>query len=156
MATRILVPIDGPDEVDGLVGLIADAAPAGAVVRLLHVAPSPQAVRDADGRVISYVDQEAQRLEGEAYAMLGTVAGRLGAARMEQVVRFGDPVDEILRESEAFDAGLIAMASRRPSGLVRLALGTTAERVCRRTDVPVVVLRPAPATPEAGRMELSS
>lgn len=147
MAKRILVPIDGRDEAEGLYELVADAARNGAVVRLLHVAPPPEVVRDVHDRVISYVDQEAARLEREAHAMLGAVAARFGAASVEQVVRFGDPVTEILLEAEAVGADLIAMAVRRPYRLSQLVLGTTADQVCRRTDVPVVLLRPAPVSP---------
>jgi nucleotide-binding universal stress UspA family protein len=147
MAKRILVPIDGRDEADGLVGLIADAAQAGAVVRLLHVAPVPDVVRDAEGRIVSYVDEETARLEQDAGAMLDAAAARFGGATVERAVRFGDPVTGILLESEAFGADLIAMATRRPYRLARFTLGTTADQVCRRTDVPVVVMRPAPVRP---------
>jgi nucleotide-binding universal stress UspA family protein len=107
----------------------------------------PELVRDADGRVVSYVDQEIGRLEREAGAMLGAAAARFGAATVEQAVRFGDPVSEILLEAEAFGADLIAMTARRPYRLTRFSLGTTADQVCRRTDVPVVVMRPAPERP---------
>lgn len=147
MAKRILVPIDGRDEADALVDLIADAAQSGAVVRLLHVAPAAEIVRDIDGRVLAYVDQETARLERQAHAMLAVAAARFGGATVEQVVRFGDPVTEILLESDAFGADLIAMAARRPYRLAQFVLGTTADQVCRRTDVPVVIMRPAPARP---------
>ena len=55
------------------------------------------------------------------------------------MVRFGDPVEEILHESDAFDADLIALtASDR--GL-RRALGRgVAERVVRKAPVPTLVL----------------
>lgn len=142
MAKRVLVPLDTTVGAEAVLDLIADLARGGgATVRLLHVAPSPQNVVGADGRVIAYVDQEVDRLEAEGRDYLQTVVARLDGLPVEPVVRFGDPVTEILAESEAFGADLIAFTANCRRGLGRLVLGGTADQVCRRTALPVMVLR---------------
>jgi len=61
MAKRILVPLDGTEETEAGLDLIADAARGGgATVRLLHVAPTPDNIYDLDGHVIAYADQETR------------------------------------------------------------------------------------------------
>ncbi len=143
MAKRILVPLDQTLENEEAVEMVGDAArTSGATVRLLHVAPMPESVLDVDGRIIAYADQEAVRLESEAMDYLRTVEARLDGVPVECSVRFGDPVDEILLEADAFGADLIALTSRCPHRLARLVLTNTADQVCRKTDVPVVVFRP--------------
>lgn len=54
----------------------------------------------------------------------------------------GDAVDEILRVSGESSAGLICIGTHGRQGLVRLFIGSVAEGVLRRSDVPVLVVRP--------------
>jgi len=145
MAKRILVPLDATDDMEAVLDLIADAARGGgATVRLLRVAPHAETVRDLDGHVVVYADQESARLEAEADDYLARVATRFAGVDVERAVRFGEPVPEILLEAEAFGAELIAMTARRSHTLTRLVLGTTTDQICRRSDVPVVIYRQAP------------
>lgn len=145
MAKRVLVPLDGTEEMEGVLDVVADAARGGgATVRLLRVAPHAETVRDLDGHVVVFADQESARIESEALDYLARVAARFAGADVERVVRFGEPVPQILLEADAFDADLIAMTARRSHKLTRLVLGTTTDQICRRTDVPVVIYRQAP------------
>src|SRR3954471_8516312 len=54
-------------------------------------------------------------------------------------VATGKPAAEILRESAGTGASLIVMSSRGATGLRKLFLGSTTERVLRETRVPVLV-----------------
>lgn len=54
-------------------------------------------------------------------------------------MRFGDPVHEILREAEQWEADLIAVTTTGRSGLGRMVLGSVAEQVFRKAAVPVVL-----------------
>jgi nucleotide-binding universal stress UspA family protein len=67
---------------------------------------------------------------------------------VESVVRFGDPVAQILDEAEAWGADLIVVGTAGRSGIGRVLLGSVAERVFAKATVPVMLLRPtaAPAT----------
>ena len=135
MAKRILVPLDASP-------LAADAARgAGATVRLLHVAEVPQTLMDDTGRVIAYADQEMERLEAEGMDYLRAVEVQFEGIPVECLVRFGDPVQEILLEAEAFGADLIAVATAGRSGVGRTVLGSVAEQVFRKAEVPVLLFR---------------
>jgi nucleotide-binding universal stress UspA family protein len=141
---RILVPLDQTIESEALVPLVADAARSGgATVRLLYVAPTPDALVDADGRTIAYADQEGARLEAMGLDYLRTIEIGLPDVPVESVVRFGDPAEEIIREATDFGADLIALTTRCRTGLRRFAPGGTAARVCREADAAVLLLRPA-------------
>jgi len=143
MAKRILVPLDQSVLAEGVLPLVDDLARGeGAVVRLLYVSPAPHTRVSKDGLVVAYADQEMQRLEAEGRDYLGKAEVQLGGVTVECVVRFGDPLDEILREAAAFDADLITVTTAGRSGLSRAILGSVAEQVMRKAEVPVLLLRP--------------
>ncbi len=143
MAKRILVPLDQSQVAESVVPLVADAARgAQASVRLLHVAPVPESRIDAGGRVIAYADQEMERVEAEGLDYLHAIEVQFGETPVECVVRFGDPVQEILREAEVFDADLIAVSTAGRSGVGRTLFGSVAEQVLRKAEMPVMLMRP--------------
>jgi nucleotide-binding universal stress UspA family protein len=140
MAKRILVPLDQSLTAEMVVPFVADAARGGgATVRLLHVAPVPGPRVTTEGRVVAYADQEMKRLQTEGLDYLHTVESYLDGVPIESVVRFGEPVAEILREAESFGADLIAVTTTGRSGLSRVALGSVAEQVFRKADIAVVL-----------------
>jgi len=144
MAKRILVPLDQSPVAEIVVPLVADIARGGgASVRLLLVAPVPEKRLGQGGRVLAYADQEMERLETEGLDYLRTVEMLLdGAGDVESVVRFGDPVTEILREAEAFGADLIAVTTEGRSAVGRTLLGSVAEQVVRKAEAQVMLVRP--------------
>ena len=143
MAKRILVPLDQSALAESVIPVVADAARGGAAtVRLLHVAPLPDNRVDSEGRVVAYADQEMARLEAEAQDYLRTAGLPLAGVAVEYAVRFGEPAKEVLREAEAFDADLIAVTTAGRSGLSRTVLGSVAEQVFRKSDIPVVLYHP--------------
>lgn len=142
MAKRILVPLDRSELAEAVVSIVADLArSSGATVRFLHVAPIPENVVSTEGRVIAFSDQEMERLEAEGLDHLKGVAARRGLLA-ECVVRFGDDADEILREAKACGADLIAVTTAGKSGLQRVAMGSVAEQVFRRAQIPVLLYHP--------------
>jgi len=143
MVKRILVPLDHGTAHETILPLVADMArAAGATVRLLHVAAVPDNVVDADGRVVSYADQEMSRQEAESREYLEhAVAGLEMSADCR--VRFGDPITEIFSEAEAFEADLIALTTTCRSSVKRHLLGSVADKVLTRAKQPVLLLRPA-------------
>jgi nucleotide-binding universal stress UspA family protein len=147
MAKRILVPLDQSPTAEAIVPLVADAARgAGATVRLLHVAPVPEALVAKDGRLVAYADQEMARLEAEGVDYLRAVEARLGGVPAQCVVRYGEPAEEILREAEAFGADLIAVSTAGRGGIRRVAFGSVAEAVFRKAAVAVVLFHPGHGT----------
>lgn len=143
MAKKILVPLDQSIEAEAVVPLVAAAARGGGgCVRLLSVRPVPQNRVNEEGRVVAYADQEMARLEAEGLDYLATVRTQLGMIDVECVVRFGDPIEEILREAEAFGADLIAVTTKGRSALGRAMLGSVAEQVVRKAEPAVMLMRP--------------
>lgn len=139
MAKRILVPLDGSITAEAALPLVGDLARgAGGVVKLLHVAAMPENQYAAD-HLVAYADQEVARLEAEHLDYLATVEGRLPQVPVERMVRFGDPVDEILQEADQWGADLIAVTTAGRSGLGRVVLGSVAEHVFRKATLPVLL-----------------
>jgi nucleotide-binding universal stress UspA family protein len=142
MAKRILAPIDPREKHESIVPVVAALArDSGATVRLLRVVPVPQHVIGTDGRTVAYVDQEMSRLTAEGLQSLQSVEAELAGVPVEAVVRFGDPVEEIVTEAEAFHADLIALAADQ-QGYVRTAFAPgVADRVAYKSPVPTLTLR---------------
>lgn len=144
MAKRILVPLDRSSTAERVLPLVITLARgSGAAIRLLVVEPVPESRVGQDGRVVAYADQEQARLEAEGLDYLRALTRQCGGVSdVECVVRFGDPVDEILREAGAFDADLIAVTTGERSALGRTVLGSVAEQIVNKADAPVMLVRP--------------
>jgi len=146
MAKRILLPLDQSHDPECLVPFVTQVARDGqATVRLLHVAPVPEGWTDEYGRVLSYADQEMQRLEAEGLDNLQAIEMQFGNASVECVVRLAIPVTEILREAKAFGVDLIAVSTVGRSGVGRVLLGSVAEQTFRKSKIPVMLMRPGEA-----------
>jgi len=93
--------------------------------------------------VIAYLDQEMERLTAEGRDYLETVEARLDTVPVDSVVRFGDPVEEILTEAEAFNTDLIVLTTGERGWLKRATGRGVSDQVLRKAPVPVVLVRPA-------------
>ena len=142
MAKRILAPIDRREPGELIVSLLgALTRDSGATLRLLRVMPVPERVVDNHGQTVAYMDQEMARLTFQGREDLWPLEHELGHVTVESVVRFGEPVEEILLEAEAFDADLIALSSAARGRLRRFLAPGVADRVSDRAPVPTLVLR---------------
>ena len=141
MSKRILAPLSDREDSESIVPVLgALARDFGATVRLLRVMPVPENVIGTHGRTVAYVDQEMARLTAEATEDLRRVEAQLQGVPVDSVVRFGESVDEILLEAEAFDADLIALASTGGGRLRRALLPGVADRIADKAPVPTLVL----------------
>jgi len=137
----ILVPLDGTSGSEAVLEAIGEIARAeGASVRLLSV-HTPVHEVEVEGRIVSYSDQETERVEAETRTYFQRLAAGLGPVTVSFAVRFGEPVAEIVKEAEAARATLIAMATHRRTGIARVFKGSVAERVERGTTVPVLLVQ---------------
>jgi nucleotide-binding universal stress UspA family protein len=59
----------------------------------------------------------------------------------EMVVKRGDPADLILEVSETHNCDLIVMGTQGRGGLAKMMLGSTAQKVLKRSKKPVLVVR---------------
>jgi nucleotide-binding universal stress UspA family protein len=141
---KILLAVDRSPRADAVANLVAATARGtNAAVRLLHVASRPSAIHDTEGRIVVYSDQEAASRTSEGLDFLRPLEVHFDGVAVESVVRFGDPVAEILDEAEVFGADLIVVGTAGRSGIGRVLLGSVAERVFAKAAVPVMLLRPA-------------
>lgn len=118
----------------------------GSPLTLLHVLPGePLAQLRA---WLGAGSPAEQQLRSEAERALRELAAQLQAARHTAAPRTevaaGQAIDEIVRAADAIDAGLLVMGARGAGFLRRLVLGTTSERLMRRTTRPLLVVRQTP------------
>jgi universal stress protein A len=141
MMKRILVPRDECDADGAIVPLVgAVARETGATVRLLRVFPVPRNVVEPSGRTVAYVDQEMARLSQQGTAELAAEAAiGLEGVAVETVARFGDPVEEILTEADAFGADVIALGAAPRNRILRVLAPGVADEVARKAKVPTLV-----------------
>ena len=158
MAKRILVPIGDSMRAEAIVPVVAALArDGGSTVRLLSVQPLPRTrfvdyappvpaagydvgfTVDVPPRVLAYGHAHEERLESETLERLRRLEPLLDGVPVERAVRFGDVVEEIAREADAFNADLVAVTQRRRSWW-RPALARIADRVRARVRVPVLAL----------------
>lgn len=123
--SRIVIPLDGSELADGI---LANVRPllVKEEVQLELLAVIPEDWSDAARRHLQRIQME---LEQEGYSV-------------SSHIRHGDAAKEIVRVAKEFDAALIAMSSHGRSGIARWALGSTAERVLRTAQSPVLVFNP--------------
>lgn len=91
-----------------------------------------------------------QKMRDEAHRQLGELASRVARDRHVQVSTehaAGSVLDEILRAADRLDAQLLVLGARGASFLRHLVVGTTAERLMRRTARPLLVVRQVPHEP---------
>src|SRR5262249_26573076 len=151
MIKRALVPVETAAAAEDVLSVVDTLATAGTAVRLGHVAPMQDNVVTVNGRLVTYADQEMASIEAQWSDTFDATFARLQAGSVDHVVRFGDPVNEILAEAEAFGADTIVVTSGTRSSVKRVLLGSVAEATLRRARVGV---RRYP--PPRGRLRLGA
>lgn len=87
-------------------------------------------------------DETFDRARERSATELETVAAEiLAGVPNETVVSSGTAAETILREADARASDLVVMGSRGLSGLEHLLLGSVAEKVLRRSPVPLLTVR---------------
>jgi nucleotide-binding universal stress UspA family protein len=129
MFSRILVPLDGTAESNAALPAARTMALAtGASVFLLQVLDS----------------SELKTSASDAASKLTRVAAELAGngLRVESAVRPGQAADEIVQQVGEQAADVVIMRTRGRAGIERAVMGSVAERLLSRSDVPIVMLRP--------------
>jgi len=113
-----------------------------AKISLVHVAQSPVAMRTMpDGGLVMPVNTD--KLISVAKTHLDELATQLLPAtlRGRTVVREGNPANEVVAAAKSLKADLIVLSNTGRSGLKRVLLGSTAERIVRHAPCPVLTMR---------------
>jgi nucleotide-binding universal stress UspA family protein len=114
----------------------------------MHVLPGEPLAQIRDWLGAASVPE--QKMRDEAERQLRELADELASARHVHVSTqhaAGSPFDEILRVADQLDARLLVLGARGVGFLRRLVLGTTSERLMRRTGRPLLVVRQTPHEP---------
>jgi len=134
----VLVPVDLTAISDRVLGRIALMPLAdGARVTLLHVVPDNLPVRAQER-----AERDARKSLAEEARHLGRAVAR--GVVIDQVVKAGSPAAEVAACASSTSAELIVMGRGGGRALRDAFLGSTAERVIRRGQLPVLAVRLAP------------
>lgn len=109
----------------------------GASLALVHVARIPFYVYpDLDPKLAANLRDE---IAVAAKKSLIRLSEQVGAKRW--VLREGEPSEQILEVVEELRPSMVVMGTHGRRGVVRLFVGSVAERVVRRSPVPVMTVR---------------
>jgi nucleotide-binding universal stress UspA family protein len=148
MISKILVATDGSEAAWKAVKYAVDLAKqTGARLRLLSVAEGSSFLSTSVPGVITpthlrettedYLRQVAQAIVGKAEGLC-----QRNDVLAQKVVRFGHPVEEIIREAEESKMDLIILGSHGKSSLKAALIGSVTFGVIHKeTRIPVLVVR---------------
>lgn len=140
----ILVPVDFSRESFRVLEYsISLARKFGATIHVVHVRPSKEAsaIEHAENLMLNYTDT------------IAFLQDRLADVERKHDLEFspdnchvfsGRPFEEICRLAREIETDLIILSTRGHSGLKRVVLGSTAERVIRHAPCPVLIPRGKP------------
>jgi nucleotide-binding universal stress UspA family protein len=139
MFDRILFPTDGSDGANAVLDHVLDLAEAhDSTLHVLSVADTTHdSVTRLGGEVIDVLEREGETIVEAA----SDRARQRRLSVVTEVIQGGVP-ETITAYAEEHEIDLIAMSTRGRTGVKRLLLGSTAERVVRNSTVPVLAIRP--------------
>lgn len=81
-----------------------------------------------------------EEVKKAAYSFLDKIAGSFKTSKIEKVVREGDFADEILNACNESEAKMIIMGTHSRRGIDKIFMGSVAEAVLHKSEVPVYVI----------------
>ena len=141
--STILVAIDFSDSSDNAFDqALAMARKYSARLILLHVINEPVDLRGFYVPHISFEKLEEEIQEGAKKLMESFCRRRLSDnENFESVIVPGLPYEQIMQQAEQFSADLVVLGTHGRTGLDHVLFGSTAEKVVRRSPVPVLTVR---------------
>lgn len=138
MYSDILFPIDESEGASLAFEHVLDIASAHeATIHLLHVADTTEvSVTRIGDTVVDTLERKGEEIVNEA----ADLAAERGLTTDTEVIQ-AEPYSAILKFAHSRDVDLIAMPTHGRQGLERFLLGSTTERVLRRSNIPVLTIR---------------
>jgi universal stress protein A len=140
----ILVPIDfSVHSKNALKYAVPLAEKFGASLHLVYVVePTIYPADLGFGQVVlpGVEDELREKGAGELQSLIEREIGK--RVKATSAVRSGNPHQEILREAEDKAVDMIVVATHGHSGVEHMLFGSTADRIVRRSKVPVLTIRP--------------
>lgn len=146
MYKKILVPLDGSELSEGVLPYVDSLARRmGAQVVLLRVITAPvlEPVL-ADGLAAHPVpsDDSGTRAHAEGYLQRVAFDHFDPNVQVSYEVSGGPIAETILDYASGVEADLIAMSTHGRSGIARIVIGSVADEIVRRSNLPVLLVRP--------------
>lgn len=146
----ILAPTDFSRHAEGAVRYACGLAHRlGSALHLLHVLPDVIVPVGPDPALVASVPPEYySETESQAREALARVihADWDQPRSVENSVRWGDPVEEIVAFAKDEAVDLIVIATHGRTGLSHVLLGSVAERIIREAPCPVLTIRDRAST----------
>jgi nucleotide-binding universal stress UspA family protein len=144
--TRLLVPVDGSDASEAAVELAATLAHDVAAKELsfcyvVDVESDYRVAAAAEGGADASELVEETEHEGHTYVERAIARAAAAGVASTAVVLEGDPPGAIAKLAREHAIDLIVVGTHRPKGIERLLFGSTAEKIMRHTDVPVLMVK---------------
>lgn len=144
MGKRILVPVDRSPHSKRAFEYVLDtfSDPTITVVHVLNPVNTYYFGADDDFNLDGYqaaIREQTDRAEEMLEEYRETAMDR--GSDVRTVLTSGRPAKRILETAESHDVDHIVMGSRGRSGVERVLLGSVAETVTRRAEVPVTIVR---------------
>ena len=138
MFEEVLFPTDGGEGAEQVLDHVLDLAVAHEATLHVLTAAGP------GGDRLTHGDEVAEAVESEAETIVADAADRAADRGVETVttVRRGEPYEAIVEYAEETGVGLVVMPTHGRTGIERLVLGSTTERVVRRSNAPVLTVQP--------------
>lgn len=113
-----------------------------AELTIMHVINEPVDLRGFYVPHISFEQLEKEIEQGAVKMMEEFCAARLGSfSTYKTAIVTGIPYDEIIRKADEVGASLIVLGTHGRTGLDHLIFGSTAERVVRSANCPVMTIK---------------
>jgi nucleotide-binding universal stress UspA family protein len=145
MYQRILVPLDGSKLSEAVLPHAEKLAHALNVeIVLLHVDVTPAPEFDQHVPALAPVMEEIKHKHSEEKHYIDHVRSNLESEgiRATYLLRDGPVAETIMEVAEIMQADLIAMSTHGRTGMLRLLLGSVAEKVVHESKIPVMLIRP--------------
>ena len=141
MPQRILVPVDSSAQSEQALEYAMETYP-DAEITVLHVLEgSSGGLGTFSGMTGEPLDEEAERDHADEVFESARAVTADHAGEVETALGRGRPDRVIVKRAEDDDYDAIVIGSHGRDGLARVLLGSVAEKVVRRSPVPVVVVR---------------
>ncbi|RQG93109.1 universal stress protein [Natrarchaeobius halalkaliphilus] len=141
MPTRILVPVDGSKRSDDALEYAIETFP-DAAITVLHVVEAGQGdLGTFSGMTGDVPDDEPELQHSTAVLESARERGEKLGASIETERGRGRPDRLIVKRAEEGDYDMVVIGSHGRDGVARVLLGSVAEKIARRSPVPVLIVR---------------
>lgn len=110
-------------------------------IKILHVVPRPMG--DENFMILAVTPEElAKSMEEAAAEKMKSLLAKLNTdLQIETKIRMGDAADEIIKEANEFEMGMVVIASHGYTGIQHFLHSNVAEAVANGAQCPVLVVK---------------